>query len=272
MNSRVQGRIEEKLSNGFQLKAGQIFEKAWSIFSGIAGYAILALIIYAITSWIINMLVGLVFPVALDEEEIQAIANSGDPDAVMEMYKELLLNSSTIISMILTNILSAALYPILYSIYTMAYKYDFNKNPELSDIFIHYKDGKFLNLFLVTLIVQVVSYIALALCVLPVFIISTMWMLAVPLIIFASADIKDALNYSMKLAFKNFGSFFVVFWMLVGIIILGLILCCIGIIPAVPLVYVVIYVLYKEVVGFDDEQSEIDQIGTDIYKDNPYMK
>ena len=272
MDKKVQERIEEKLQNGFQLKSGQIVEKAWSIFSGIAGYAILALIIYAVTSWVINMLVGLIFPVTFDEEEIQAVANSGDPNAAIEMYKEIFTNTSTIISVFATNILSAVLYPILFSIYTMAYKYDFNKNPEVSDIFIHYKDGKFLNLFLVTLVVQIVGSIGFMLCLVPGFIVYTMWMLAVPLIIFASADLKEALNYSMKLAFKNFGSFFVVLLLGIAIIIVGFILCCIGLIPAIPLVYVMMYVLYKEVVGFDDEQSEIEQIGTDIYKDNPYMK
>lgn len=272
MDKRVQDRIEEKLQNGFQLKAVQIVEKAGNIFKGIAGYAILALIIYLITSWILNMLVGLVFPISMDEEEIQAVASSGDPDAVMEMYKEIFSSTSTIISIFLTNLLSAVLYPMLYSIYTMAYKYDFKKNPELSDIFIHYKDGKFLNLFLVTLAVQIVGSIGFMLCFIPGIIVYTMWMLAVPLIIFASADVKEALNYSMKLAFKNFGSFFVVLLLGIAIIILGFILCCVGLIPAIPFVYVMMYILYREVVGFDDQQSEIEQIGTDIYKDNPYMK
>ena len=35
----------------------------------------------------------------------------------------------------------------------------------------------------------------------------------------------------------------------------------------------IIYVLYKDVIGFSDDNSdEISQLGTDIYKDNPYMK
>ncbi|MFV0159052.1 hypothetical protein OBK24_11440 [Empedobacter falsenii] len=272
MDKRVQDRIEEKLQNGFQLKAGQVVEKAGDIFKGIAGYAILAVLIYFITLWILNMLVGLVFPISMDEEEIQAIASSGDPEAVMEMYQEIFSSTSAMVSIFLTNILSAVLYPVLYSIYTMAYKYDYKKNPELSDIFIHYKDGKFLNLFLVTLVVQIVGSIGLTLYLVPGFIVYTMWMLAVPLIIFASADVKEALNYSMKLAFKNFGSFFVVLLLGIAIIILGFILCCVGLIPAIPFVYVMMYILYREVVGFDDQQSEIEQIGTDIYKDNPYMK
>ena len=111
------------------------------------------------------------------------------------------------------------------------------------------------------------------LCIIPGFIVSTMWMLAVPLIIFGSADIKDALNYSMKLAFKNFGGFFTVLLMCIGVIIVGFLLCCIGVIAAIPLVYIIIYVLYKDVIGFSDDNSdEISQLGTDIYKDNPYMK
>ena len=56
MDKRVQDRIEEKLQNGFQLKAGQVVEKAGDIFKGIAGYAILAVLIYFITLWILTVI------------------------------------------------------------------------------------------------------------------------------------------------------------------------------------------------------------------------
>ena len=62
-----------------------------------------------------------------------------------------------------------------------------------------------------------------------------------------------------------------IFLAIVGVWILGLLLCCVGLIVALPFTYVLIYVLYKEVIGFDDENTEIEEIGTDIYKDNPYM-
>ncbi|MEG1266598.1 MAG: hypothetical protein RSE19_08975 [Myroides sp.] len=273
MENNLQEKINKQLEIGFKVSASSIIDKAFEIFKGIAGFAILAVIIYIVASWIINSLLGIIFPMQIDEEEIQAIANSGDIVQIQEYYKDIFASSNFALSSTISTLLSSALYPILYSVFVMARKFDLHQNIEFSDIFVHYKNGKFLNLFLVTLIVQIVGSIGFMLCIIPGFIVSTMWMLAVPLIIFGSADIKDALNYSMKLAFKSFGGFFTVLLMCIGVIIVGLLLCCIGIIAAIPLVYIIIYVLYKDVIGFSDDNSdEISQLGTDIYKDNPYMK
>ena len=273
MENNLQEKINKQLEIGFKVSASSIIDKAFEIFKGIAGFAILAVIIYIVASWIINSLLGIIFPMQIDEEEIQAIANSGDIVQIQEYYKDIFASSNFALSSTISTLLSSALYPILYSVFVMARKFDLHQNIEFSDIFVHYKNGKFLNLFLVTLIVQIVGSIGFMLCIIPGFILSTMWMLAVPLIIFGSADIKDALNYSMKLAFKNFGGFFTVLLMCIGVIIVGFLLCCIGVIAAIPLVYIIIYVLYKDVIGFSDDNSdEISQLGTDIYKDNPYMK
>ena len=273
MENNLQEKINKQLEIGFKVSASSIIDKAFEIFKGIAGFAILAVIIYIVASWIINSLLGIIFPMQIDEEEIQAIANSGDIVQIQEYYKDIFASSNFALSSTISTLLSSALYPILYSVFVMARKFDLHQNIEFSDIFVHYKNGKFLNLFLVTLIVQIVGSIGFMLCIIPGFIVSTMWMLAVPLIIFGSADIKDALNYSMKLAFKSFGGFFTVLLMCIGVIIVGFLLCCIGVIAAIPLVYIIIYVLYKDVIGFSDDNSdEISQLGTDIYKDNPYMK
>lgn len=274
MENNLQEKINKQLEIGFKVSASSIIDKAFEIFKGIAGFAILAVIIYIVASWILSAVLGIFIPsVEIDKDELEAIANSGDIVQMQEYYKDIFASSNFALSSTISTLLSSALYPILYSVFVMARKFDLHQNIEFSDIFVHYKNGKFLNLFLVTLIVQIVGYIGFMLCIIPGFIVSTMWMLAVPLIIFGSADIKDALNYSMKLAFKNFGGFFTVLLMCIGVIIVGFLLCCIGVIAAIPLVYIIIYVLYKDVIGFSDDNSdEISQLGTDIYKDNPYMK
>jgi hypothetical protein len=273
MDNITKSRIEQKIRDGYQVSIGGIFEKAGEIFKGIALYAIIATLIYFIAHYTISAIIGLVVPVKFDEEEIQTIASSGDTEAIMQMYKEMLSSTSSIISIILSSIVSTALYPIIFSVFTMAKNYDVNKkNAEFSDLFIHYKDGKFLNLFLVSLIVNFIGIIGVYLCILPGIIVYSMWMLAVPLVIFAGADIKEALTYSMQLAFKSFGTFVGLFFIGIAIVIVGLILCCVGFFAAFPFIYVMTYVLYKEIIGFDEEKSEIDQLGTDIYKDNPYMK
>ena len=267
MENKIEKKSLELQQNGFQLSLNEIFGTAGDIFKGIAGYAIGAFLIYLFINWLLSLILGLIFPAA-DPEEFVNIAESGDYTAAMDYY----LEGSKSVSTGLSTLISAALSPIYLSIYTMARKFDSFKKVDFSDIFVHYRDGKFLNLFLITLIVQFLSGIGLVLCIIPGFIVYTMWILAVPFVIFANASIGEALSHSMKLAFKDFGNFSLITLSMLGISILGFILCCVGLIAAVPFLYVLIYALYKYVIGFDNDKSEIDEIGTDIYSDNPYMK
>ncbi len=153
MENNLQEKINKQLEIGFKVSASSIIDKAFEIFKGIAGFAILAVIIYIVASWIINSLLGIIFPMQIDEEEIQAIANSGDIVQIQEYYKDIFASSNFALSSTISTLLSSALYPILYSVFVMARKFDLHQNIEFSDIFVHYKNGKFLNLFLVTLIV-----------------------------------------------------------------------------------------------------------------------
>lgn len=281
MNHNIEKKVIELENNGFKVSLNHVFGNAGNIFKGIVSYAIVAVIIYAIVTWIIGALVGLVLPMPfIDQSELESVISSGDSELIKDFYIDTFSDTSSMVSPLVSNLLSAVMYPILYSIYTMAYKYDHFQKLDFSDIFIHYKDGKFLNLFLVTIIVQFVASIGLILCIIPGILIYAMWVLAIPLVIFANADIKEALSHSMKLAFKDFGSFILLVLGIIGIailcVIIGIILCCVGLIVTLPLLYVLIpiliYSLYKEVIGFPEHRSDIEEIGTDIYSDNPYMK
>ena len=271
MENHLENKIKNRLESGFKININEIFSKSTEIFKGIAGYAILALIVYYVLSGVLNYLLGFVFPGSvLNYEEIIESIQSGDNDELIETLTEYSENTSSV-SSIISSIITFALYPILFSIYTMAHKFDHYKNVEFSDLFVHYKDGKFVRIFLVSVISYVVGIIGLVLCIIPGVIVYIMWMLVIPLVVFADAKVSEALTYSMKLAFKDFGSFLLLLLGMIGVWILGVLLCCVGLIGAIPFTFVLIYVLYKEVIGFDDENTEIEEIGTDIYKDNPYM-
>lgn len=271
MENHLENKIKNRLESGFKININEIFSKSIEIFKGIAGYAILALIVYYILNGVINYFLGFIFPSSgINYTEIIESVQSGDNDELIETLFEYSENTSSV-SAIISSIVSFVLYPILFSIYTMAHKFDHYKNVEFSDLFVHYKDGKFVRIFLTSVIIYIVSMIGLVFCVIPGVIVFVMWMLAIPLVVFADAKVGDALNYSMKLAFKDFGSFLLFLLAMFGVIIIGILLCCVGLIGAIPFTFVLTYVLYKEVIGFDEENIEIEEIGTDIYKDNPYM-
>lgn len=271
MNQNVEHKIDKILSSGFKINVGDILNKAGDIFKGIAGYAILALVIYYILSGLISFLIGIIFPgSSINYQELIEVISTYDQGYLEEYLMDVGENSNSFLT-ILSYVISFALYPIILSIYTMAHKFDTNKKVEFSDLFIHYRDGKFVKIFLVSIITYVLISISFVLCIIPGFIVLAIWLLAIPLIILGDASVGEALNYSMKLAFKDFGSFLLFVLLLIGVWIIGALLCCIGLIVAVPFGYVLGYVLYKEVIGFPEDKSEIDEIGKDIYKDNPYM-
>jgi len=280
MNSNVDNKVSELLTNGFKVRVGDAFDDLSRLLKGVFGYAFLAVVVYFLLSSVISLMVGMFFPsVEIDEDELEAIINSGNSDEIISYYKDIFTGGSFGLSTFLTNIISAILYPIIYSIYTMAYKFEKEKQIGFSDLFIHYKDGKFLNLFLVTVIIQIVSSIGYVLCLLPGFVVSSMWILAIPLVIFGNASVGEALNNSMKLAFKDFGTFLLFFLGIIGIgilcVIVGFILCCIGLFFTLPLFYIIIqlliYSFYKIIVGFPGESTNSEEEIKDIYKDNPYM-
>ena len=281
MNIKVENKIQELLNTGFKSSLNSVFGRAGSIFKGIAGYAFLAMVIYFILSTIMGYLIDFVYPLpSYDVDELQSLMESGDTEAITQFYVDTYGNNETLLYGVLSNLASVIFYPILYSVFTMAYKFDHNKSVSFDDIFVNFKNGKYVTLIVVSIVVQILGSIGLFLCIVPGIAIYSIFMLAIPLVIFADANVGEALSNAYKLAFKDFGNFFLLCLSFIGIsfaaILLGLMLCCVGLIATIPffyiLVYILMYSLYKEVIGFDDNISPETVEVTDIYSDNPYMK
>ena len=281
MKKQIEDKINDMLGNGYSAQTNTVLNQTSDVLKGVFIYAFIAMIIYFVGSTILSFLVDLVVPFPeINEEELQDIIESGDKDEITRFYTDLFSDNSIYISMFLNNIASVIFYPILYSIFVMSYKFDHFKKVTFEDIFVFYKNGKFVNLVLVTLVIQVLSYIGLMLCVLPGVVLYISFILAIPLVIFADANVKEALSYSLKLAFKDFGNFLLFGLILVGIfflfILFGILMCCVGLFITLPIFYIVlfvmVYLLYKNTVGFPGDNTETEEITKDIYSDNPYMK
>ncbi|QTV06215.1 DUF2189 domain-containing protein [Faecalibacter bovis] len=272
MKHNEENNIQQLINGGYKAQFGAAFSDASEIFKGIAGFSILAFIIYFVASTILSSFIGLIIPGnPMNVEDIMEILQSGDENLMNELILEANENPNYLPSFI-NYFVQSALYPILYSVFVMARKYDTHLNVDFSDIFVHYRDGKFLSLFLLTISVNIIAAIGMVLCLIPGILVYIFLMLSIPLVIFADANVKEAIKYSYKIVSKDFGTFAVALLAIVGILIVGFLLCCVGIVAAMPFTYIIIYALYKQIIGFPGESSEIDEIGTDIYKDNPYMK
>ncbi len=263
MDENVKFRIGEVKQNGYKLDIGGIFNRSWEIFSGIAAYSIIALVVYFVIAIIMSLVGNLIYTFPAE--------NIVDPADLKDMYIEMFSSPLFILSNLFSLVVSAATVPILLSIPMMAKKFDMKENVGFEDIFIHYKNGKFMNIFLTYLVIQLLFMIGLALCILPGLFVSIATSLALPFVIFANASLGEALVSSKDIVLKNFGSIFVYGLACFGIVLVGAIACGVGLVVAIPLIYISMYVVYKSIIGIDNN-NEIDEIGTDIYKDNPYIK
>lgn len=260
MDNFILNRIEEVKKNSFNINIGDIFSRAWDIFSGTAFYVILGLILPSIIAWVINFILGLFISipsfVVTDTDDFSNLSAQ-------------ILTPIALFGMGLSFFINAALAPITVSILTIAKKYDEHRNPDFNDLFIHYKDGKFGSIFLAYIAIQIITVIATAFCVIPgvIFLVTSLFIF--PFIVFSNLSISEAIKSSFSVLWKNFGQSFLFCLASIGIFIIGGLACLVGLLVAIPLIYIGIYVFYKDVIGFEGGSNEIDQLGnTNDYQSN----
>ncbi len=90
--------------------------------------------------------------------------------------------------------------------------------------------------------------------------ITTLTVFVIPIIIFKDLGVMQAIEYSLKLVAKNFFIILVIVLLATILGYLGAILCGIGILFSMPIIYAAQFCIYDETIG-EDEVSEIDMIG-----------
>ncbi|WP_338358549.1 hypothetical protein [Yeosuana marina] len=161
--------------------------------------------------------------------------------------------------------LSAISFALEAGFFRVIKKLDYNEPTKTSDIFYFFKAKYFSKTFIIMLASFGISILALMLCYFPIFYVM------VPLsflnVIFAfnpELTTGEIVKASFKLGNKKwlltFGLLFVS-----GLLaeIVGLLMCGIGILFTVAFVYHPTYLIYKDVIGFDEEHV-IDEIGNTV--------
>ncbi|WP_339916899.1 hypothetical protein [Yeosuana marina] len=161
--------------------------------------------------------------------------------------------------------LSAISFALEAGFFRVIKKLDYNEPTKTSDIFYFFKAKYFSKTFIIMLASFGISILALMLCYFPIFYVM------VPLsflnVIFSfnpELTTGEIVKASFKLGNKKwlltFGLLFVS-----GLLaeIVGLLMCGIGILFTVAFVYHPTYLIYKDVIGFDEEHV-IDEIGNTV--------
>jgi uncharacterized membrane protein len=149
-----------------------------------------------------------------------------------------------------TYLISPALYA---GVYLGARTVDQKGEAELNDFFKGF--DHIVQLFLYSLISGIFITIGTLLLVLPGIWIAVAVTLSMPLIVFTKADFWESIKLSVKLVNKNWFHFLALWVVLILINFLGALFLGIGLLVTIPLTFCVIYVAYRDIVGFAEGNS-----------------
>lgn len=217
---------------------GSIISHAFEMYKGVFLYAILAMVIYFLASWLIQLVSG--FDSMSFAEEMQSGGGYGNVDfwAVPGLTTYYGLSS----------LLGLFIAPLFVGLIYIINKYNNKEQIQVGDLFIGYRQN-LLNIIIYTLIYDIVIAISAMLCVVPLFFVFPLFLLGYPILLFENANAIDAVKKSFEIAKENYGTFLGAGLLGALISISGIIACCIGIIATAFFLVAVMYSLYVAFVG-----------------------
>lgn len=248
----------EKINNAPALDFGTIFSESIELFkkTWVQGLLLQIMVMVIMLPLIIVLYIPLIGMVITQQQ-----SGYSDPDA----FNNFLAGMSLLyILFVIVGIfvLSAVSVAINAAFFRIMKKLDYNEAVTTSDFF-YFLKGKYLSkTFALTIASILISIIAALLCYLPLFYVMVPMSYFTIMFAFNSElSVGDIVKASFKLGHKkwliSFG-LMIVASLLAQLV--GFILCGIGILVTAAFVYHPTYLVYKKVVGFDEE-NPIDEIG-----------
>ena len=217
---------------GPEKSAGAIIAHAFDIYKGIVLYAIVAMVIMSMISFLIQPISG------FNSTEMMEEMNSADGS-----YFNFWAIPGFALYTGLSGLVSLLLTPMFVGVIYIANKYNLQEQIGFSDLFIGFKQN-FLNIVLYSLISSILITVAVAMCVLPVFLVFPLLLLGYPILLFENATFSEALSKSFSIAKDNYGTFLGASFLGFLISMAGVFLCGIGIVFTWLFYLVVMYSAY----------------------------
>lgn len=194
----------------------EIIKKGFSHIEGVKGIFLAAFFVYVVVAIILQIILGIFFP---------------SPPAPAQPN---LLNQQ-----IVTILSYPVLMPLIVGIIMLSINYSRGENIEFKSIFNYYHlTGK---LALAALLIYILTVIGFVLLILPGIYLSIAYIFTLPLIVDKGMDVWDAMELSRKAVTKHWFKVFGLFFLLSLIMALGALALGIGLIWAVPLLFVTLY-------------------------------
>lgn len=187
------------------------------------------------------------------------------PFVLYGLVAGLLLASLNFLPEYIGEIASYILSPALTAgFYLGARKLDQEGAMEFNDFFKGF--DHIIQLFLVSIVTGVFITVGIILLVLPGIWFAVAISLAVPLIVFTRLDFWASIKTSVKLVNKKWFHFFALLILLGILNLIGLLFFVVGLLITFPVTYCILYVVYKDIVGFSSDDDQVD-IGDHLVDD-----
>jgi uncharacterized membrane protein len=138
-----------------------------------------------------------------------------------------------------------------FHIFTM--KKLMNRPAELADLFKGF--NFFVPTLVATLLIMVFTSLGTLLCIIPGLVVAAMYKFTYLFIVDKRMDFWPAMQASHSIVKQDYVGFTLFLLALVGVNILGLLCCAVGLLVSIPVTYAAITVAYHEIVGFDPQTA-----------------
>lgn len=250
--------LQQKIRSAPDLDFGTIVNKSIELYKKVW---VQGLLLFVFLLLIMVPIMGFVYGPMYMEVIEEVKSGNSDPQAI----NDIVYSNSEMFSMGYYLIMMAvsAITSLLYAgFFRIVKKIDFNENFSVGEFFYFFSGPYFMKGFLLMIITSLISGIATMLCFFPVFYVLVP--IAYMMTFFAfnpDLSLGDIISLGFSLGNKKWGlTFGICLLVILCFTIVYFITCGIGMLFFYSFLFLPIYVIYKEVIGFD-EIDEIDKIG-----------
>ena len=218
---------------------GSIISHAFEMYKGVILYAVVAAIIYYIGDFFLQSISG--FNYWSDFRDYEDF--DGDYSQINYFNRP-----GTSLYFSGYGLLGIFLSPLFVGLIYITNKFNTKIAIEFSDLFIGYRQNLG-NILLYSLITNIILWISVIMCIIPVFFVFPLFFIGYPILLFENATAMDAISKTYNIAKENYGVFLGSAVLGVLISVAGVVLCCVGIIFTYPFVYIAMYSVYCAYLG-----------------------
>jgi len=258
----MNSEIENIQNKDYTLSYSRVFNESWNLFTKLIGAGALVVVIFCLFSFVVSFLLESITGVrSVTNEFIMDIQGIQDTNVMFYKFRDFYTNNlnALLVTRLGTEFIMLLAFPLAGGFMLVCREMDKNGAFNMGTLFEGFKPQYWGRLMVLAIIYFIVSKIATALFILPGIYIWVAAVIACPIVMFTGASGLQAFTSSIKLVNKNWFTVFQILFVASLIGVAGYLLCGIGRIVTYPLVLVTVYMLYKHIVGF--QEDEISKIG-----------